>query len=220
MALSAGRSAPRVSGGPRRHVPSAILQIFKGFVREVEHVALVDEHVICHGGEHHGRNIRGCAYPAATAVASDRSAASDERVSMNLRYQPESRSISGDDDRGSSGERAGRPRVSSRRHETVNEASVLSAGSRNGQMLDIATSTVRPVPPAGSPVTDSEPDPDLDDLAGTPRRRRAGRSRPSGDQRQRDALLEPLLESPSQVLDLVPRRFDDHATSPPERSTS
>ena len=38
-------------------VPAEILQEFKGFVGEVEHVALVDEHVIGHRREHHGRDV-------------------------------------------------------------------------------------------------------------------------------------------------------------------
>ena len=85
--------------------------------------------------------------PDSSAVARARSAASDDLVSTNRRYQAESRSKSGEDESGSSANRAGRPLVSfDTKTSPWTSANAVSAGSSTGTMFAIATSTVRPVP--------------------------------------------------------------------------
>ena len=187
---------------------SRCVERLERLVREVDRVALIDEHVIGHGGEHHRLrvvDVRGVNECGLEHTFGGIRAAFDEPP-VPLREPVDGYAVARERADGEvrrmsavSFATAARPWIS---------ASARSSRSRCGMRFAIATSVVRPVPQPGVAVAHAELDAGPYDRA----RRDAGVEQPEhrlGDD-ERDVLLEPLAQPAMEMLDDIRVRPGRH----------
>ena len=196
------RSARRASGAPaapRRRRGSRVL---RRLVREVDRVALVDEHVVRYGGEHHGFGVRSRS-GSTSVVSSTRSAASDALVSMKREYQPASRSTGTPSlVSGPTGNRAHARAVSPATNtRPCTSASARSSRGGGGGGSPSRSRVVSPVPQPDLAVANAELHAGAHDRTRIDARVEEPEHRLRHD--ERDVLLETFAEATLQVADRI-----------------
>ena len=203
----------------RAGVGVEVVECFERLVREVDRVALVDEHVVRYGGEHHGFGVRESVRVDERRL--EHTLGGVRRACLDEAAVPRASRSTGTPSlvSGPTGNRGARPRVSRATNtRPCTSASARSSGVEVGDEVRHRDERREPRAPAGLAVASAELHAGAHDRTRIDARVEEPEHRLRHD--ERDVLLETLAQATLQVADRDPFRTGATNTSSPRISTS